>query len=450
MIKSARQIALEVIYQVNEEGAYANIALDQALLACQLNDSRDKGLVTELTYGSIKNRGHLDYILDQFAKVKTTKMDKMVRNILRLALYQMLYLERIPTSAAVNEAVNLAKKNANRGSEKFVNGILRNIDRNREKIVYPQKKRQPVQYFSVMYSFPQWMVEQWYKNYGAAQTEALCRYFNEPQPLWIRANTLKISPKELERRLLERGYQVTASHVIEEGLCLSGEFNLHQLDLFQDGYFIVQDLSSMHVAHAAAPQKGQRVLDVCSAPGGKTTHLAQLMDNTGEIVACDIHAHRLQLIEENAARLGITNIITQLADGRHLGEVLTGTFDVVLVDAPCSGLGVLGRRADARWSKRRSDIKLLAQLQQEILQQAAALTKAGGTLVYSTCTMTAEENQQVIDSFLADHSEFILDTQLTQCWGETEYQAGMVQFLPFRDHMDGFFIAKLKRSGERK
>lgn len=429
---NGRKIAVQIVHQINEEGAYANLALDKALLACPGLEQRDKGLITEIVYGSIKYRGRLDYVLNQYAQIKVNKMDPWVRNILRTALYQILFLDKIPVSAAVDQAVELAKELANSGSAKFVNGVLRNIERNREQLCYPNRGKQPVQYLTVWYSFPQWLIERLVKQYGIQATEKLCNYFNEAAPLWIRTNTLKISREELQQRLLDNGIEAVVSQRASEGLRLERGVQLHKLPLFQEGYFTVQDESSMLVAQMAQPQQHQRVLDVCSAPGGKTTHLAQLMENTGEIYACDIHQHRLGLIEENCRRLAVSNVTTILQDGLRLHERWEAeTFDLVLVDAPCSGLGVLGRRPDARWSKRAGDIPQLAAIQAELLQEAARVVKKGGTLVYSTCTITPEENQQQIAAFLAVHGDFQLEQEQ--------------QYLPFIDEMDGFYLAKMKR-----
>lgn len=444
---TAREMALQVIYQVNEEKAYANLALDKMMAKAPEMEGRDKALTTELVYGSIKYRGRLDWVLNRYAKPKVNQMDPWIRNILREGLYQLMFLDKIPPSAAVNEAVDLAKKYGKRGSEKFVNGVLRSALRGMDELAYPHRGKQPVGYLSVTYSFPEWVIQRWYRAYGLKKAEALCQYFNAPAPLWIRVNTLKMTPEALAKELEAQGIATTVSAHIPEGLRIDSPVNLHELSLFQDGCFTVQDESSMHVGRAAAPQPGQRVLDVCSAPGGKTTHMAQLMQNDGQIVACDIHPHRLELIAANCKRLGITNVQTKLQDGEHLAEAFAEPFDVVLVDAPCSGLGVLGRRADARWSKQLEDIGALSHLQQSILHQAAQVTKAGGTLVYSTCTMTEEENQQVVERFLAEHEDFELDEGLTACWSDQRPPAGMVQFLPFNDHMDGFFIAKFRRKG---
>lgn len=444
---SCRELALRILYQINEEGAYANLALDKALFSCDWLDPRDRGLITEIVYGSIKNRGRLDYILDQFASTKVKKMDKWTRNILRMALYQMLYLDKVPDSAAVNEAVKLAKRYGH--VDKFVNAVLRNILRGIETILWPDKKQDPVQYLVVMYSFPRWIIERFISHYGVEQAEQLCVYYNQPAKLWIRTNTLKITRCALKKQLEEVGLVVEESRHTPEGLKITNVENLHQLEAFQKGLFTVQDESSMLVALAAEPLSEQHVLDVCSAPGGKATHMAQLMKNTGHIYACDIHSHRLQLIEENCKRLGITNIETIQQDGTRLTERWTNSFDIVLCDVPCSGLGVLGRRADARWAKELENISGLCYIQNQILEQAAQLVVPGGTLIYSTCTITPEENVKMVEQFLQRHKEFVLDKTLTDCWLNVEKaDTGYVQFLPFVDDMDGFFIARMIRKGE--
>lgn len=439
---NSRELALKIVYQINEEGAYANLALDQALFSCDGLDPRDKGLITEIVYGSVKQRGRLDYVLNQFASTKVKKMDRWTRNILRTALYQILYLDKVPDSAAVNEAVKLAKRYGH--VDKFVNAVLRNILRGQ--IRWPEREVDPAQYLAVQYSFPLWMAERFLRQYGLEQAEQLCQWYNQPAPLWIRTNTLKTSRSALKAQLEQAGIAVSESRYTPEGLRLETAVDLHRLPAFQQGLFTVQDESSMLVALAAEPAAGQRVLDVCSAPGGKTTHMAQLMKNSGTICACDIHQHRLDLIAENCKRLGIETVSLFLQDGTCLTQRWQQPFDVVLCDVPCSGLGVLGRRADARWSKEAEDIAGLCQIQRQILEQAAQLVVPGGTLVYSTCTITPEENEQMIQQFLAQHPQFMLDETLPDCWlnmdkGETGY----VQFLPFVDQMDGFFIARMLR-----
>ena len=300
--RNSREIALKILYQIHEEGAYANLALDKALFSCQDLDPRDKGLITEIVYGSVKNRGKLDYVLNQFAKIKVKKMDRWTRNILRMALYQIMFLDKVPDSAAVDEAVKLSKRYGR--SDKFVNAVLRNYLRGQEQIVWPDREQDVIQYLAVQYSFPVWMVQRFVQQYGAEQAEQLCQWFNQPAALWIRTNTLMISRKALKEQLEQKGIAVEESRYTPEGLKILSAVNLHQLEEFQQGLFTVQDESSMLVALAAEPMPGQRVLDVCSAPGGKATHMAQLMKDDGVICACDIHQHRLDLIRENCEAVG--------------------------------------------------------------------------------------------------------------------------------------------------
>ncbi|NLT95000.1 MAG: 16S rRNA (cytosine(967)-C(5))-methyltransferase RsmB [Clostridia bacterium] len=443
----ARHLALKVLYQINEEAAYANIALDQAFDRFKLADPRDKGLVTELVYGCVKYKGRLDWVINQFAKPKVQKMAPWIRNIIRLGLYQILFLDKVPVSAAINESVKLAKKYGHSGTVKFVNGVLRNIERKKDTIVYPCVHKDPVQHISVYYSFPEWLVKRWVEDFGVENTIQLCIFFNSPSPLWVRTNTLRTSRKELMERLQDQGIKCLASEKIPEGVKIMDSIEVGRLEAFKSGMFTVQDESSMVVGHVVAPEKEQIILDVCSGPGGKTSHMAQLMENTGKILAFDVHEHRLELIRQTCQRLGITNVEVYLKDARLAGEVVKQPVDAVLVDAPCSGLGVLGRRPDARWRKNSQDITELQIIQKEILQEAARLVKPGGVLVYSTCTITREENNDVIEDFLNNNQDFYLDRNLVKFlpYESQDGQEGWIQFLPFRHQMDGFFIARMKR-----
>ena len=445
MIKqNSREVALKILYQVNEEGAYANLALDKALFLWKNEDAREKGFVTELVYGSIKQQGTLDYLLNQFAKIKVKKMDRYTRNILRMALYQIRFLDKVPESAAVDEAVKLSKRYGH--SDKFVNAVLRNYLRGKETVVWPNLEKEPVAYLATRYSYPMWIAEWFLRQFGMKQAEELCQWFNQPSTLWIRTNTLKISRRDLKQQLEAAGIIAEESLHTPEGLKIKNGMSLYQQPAFQEGLFTVQDESSMLVALAAEPEPGQRVLDVCSAPGGKATHMAQLMKNQGDIYACDIHRHRLDLVKENCKRLGVQNVKCFLQDGMMLTERWKEPFDVVVCDVPCSGLGVLGRRPDARWRKEVTDLETLCKIQERILDQAACLTAPGGTLIYSTCTITPEENQQRIRAFLRTHPDFYLDETLPDCWLQVEKgQEGYAQFLPFEDAMDGFFIARMMR-----
>ncbi|MFZ7103116.1 MAG: 16S rRNA (cytosine(967)-C(5))-methyltransferase RsmB [Peptococcaceae bacterium] len=444
---NARHFALKVLYQVNEEGAYANIALDKAFSEYSLDDLRDKGLATELVYGCVKYQGFLDWVINQFAKPQVEKMAPWIRNIIRLGLYQIIHLDKVPVSAAVNESVKLAKKYGHQGTVKFVNGILRNIARNKENLKYPSLEKEPGEHIRILYSFPGWLVGRWLQDYGLEDTVKMCAYFNEPSPLWIRTNTLKVSREELCVFLKARGITFAYSSKAPEGLKLLNTVEIGRIREFQEGLFTVQDESSMVVSHVVAPEEGQAFLDVCSGPGGKTSHLAQLMNNTGKILAFDVHQHRLELIQETCRRLGITNVITGLKDARYLAEIIAEPVDGALVDAPCSGLGVLGRRPDARWRKKPQDIIELQAMQKAILAETAKLVKPGGTLVYSTCTITKEENQDVVTEFLQKNGDFYPDDELRRFlpYPASDCREGWIQFLPFKHRTDGFFIARLKR-----
>ncbi|MDK2823508.1 MAG: rRNA (cytosine967-C5)-methyltransferase [Clostridia bacterium] len=443
----ARHLALKVLYQINEEDAYANIALDKAFSKIQLADSRDRGLVTELVYGCVKYKGFLDWVINEFAKPKIDKMAPWIRNIIRLGLYQIMFLDKVPVSAAINESVKLAKIYGHQGTVKFVNGVLRNIARNKRNLRYPNLEQKPVEHISIIYSFPQWLVERWIKDFGVKNTLQLCQYFNQPSPVWIRTNTLQINRLHLKQKLQEQDIKTIESTKTPEGLKLLNNVEIGKIKEFEAGFFTIQDESSMLVSHVLAPEAGQLILDVCSGPGGKTSHLAQLMKNTGQILAFDVHEHRLQLIKETCSRLGITNVKTELKDARFLTEFVEEQVDAVLVDAPCSGFGVLGRRPDARWRKKPEDIKDLQKIQQEILQEVSQLVKPGGTLVYSTCTITSEENNDVIIDFLNKNKDFYLDQNLPKYlpYETVEGSKGWIQFMPYTHNMDGFFIARLKR-----
>ncbi|MHB8170057.1 MAG: 16S rRNA (cytosine(967)-C(5))-methyltransferase RsmB [Thermincolia bacterium] len=443
-----REQALLVLHAVEQEGAYANLELNKVLEKSQPS-KLDRGFITELVYGTLRSLHHLDWVLGRFLSRPLDTLTPWIRNILRLTVYQLFYLDKVPPSAAVNEAVNLAKNYGHGGTVKFVNGVLRNLLRNKEKIEYPDLAKEPALYISVVYSHPLWMVEKWLAQYGQEATIELCRANNEASPTTIRTNTLRTNRAALAAKLAEEGLEVRETLYIPEGLTVSGFASLGNLPAFKEGLFQVQDESSMAVGHICRPQEGSLVIDVCSAPGGKTTHLAQLMNNRGTIIALDIHSHKLGLIRDNCQRLGITCVQAHNMDARQLPDQWKEQADLVLVDVPCSGLGVLRRRPDARWRKEAQDLPAIQKLQLEILMAAAQCVKPGGTLVYSTCTITPEENTQVIEKFLAAHPEFAKE-DLTPSLPEPLRQLdlpstkeGYLQLLPHLHGMDGFFIAKI-------
>ncbi len=448
-VVTARGLALSILSRVEKEGAYANILLQHQVGL--LPDLRDRQLATALVNGVLKHRLTLDYALRQHLRGPMSNFDVVVRGILRLGAFQLLYLDRIPAAAAVGESVELAKREAAKFAS-LVNGVLRQVERQGWEISWPDPRREPVRYLCVRYSHPDWMVRRWWKRWGLAETEKLCQANNEPAPTWIRANTLKNSPEELLVRLQAAGIEAERGERVPESLRMTGFGALERLSGFREGLFTVQDESSQLVAHLLAPLPGEQVLDVCSAPGGKTTHLAQLMADQGRILAFDVHEHKLPFVAASAERLGIHIIQTQQGDARELPGVKAKSQDRVLVDAPCSGLGVLRRKSDLRWHKQEEELQVFPPLQQSILERAAETVKIGGELVYSTCTIEPEENFEVAKAFRKRHPEFIpvdltesLPFHLTDDGDRKQAEKGMLQLLPHRHGMDGFFLAKFRR-----
>ena len=445
---SAREAALNVLYRVEEKGAYANIELNRVLSQNQVQGP-DRALATELVYGTVRMQGSIDYVLNLFLKKPLDALPVWILLILRLGVYQMLYMDKIPDRAAVNEAVNLAKKYGHPGTVKFVNGVLRNISRSRENIKFPSRDKDLADFISTVYSHPKWLVKRWLSLYGEEDTEKLCAVDNQAPPVTVRTNTLRISRDELLKRLAQEEVNCRPGRFAPEGIILDTVPSIAGLPSFQEGLFQVQDESSMLVAHALGAQPGSNVLDACAAPGGKTTHIGQLMNNRGRIKAFDIHQHKLDLVKDNCRRLGIEIVDVCAGDSRDLPADLKCWADFALVDAPCSGLGVLRRRPDSRWNKEESTIKELVPLQEEILLSAAWTVKPGGVLVYSTCTISPEENEEMIKWFLETNGEFALeplDNIIFQ--GKEEIlgkKRGMIQMLPHVHGTDGLFIARLRR-----
>ena len=448
---SARGAALAVLGQVLDEGAYTNLAINKYLRTHEL-ESMERRLFTELVYGTVKALGTIDWYLAQCVSRPLEQLDKNVLNILRLSAYQLLYLERIPAAAACNEAVKLTRCVSHEGSAKLVNGVLRGLLRKEQagELALPDPEQDDAGYLALKYYHPRWLVKRWLGPWGKEGTEALLAFNNTSAPVCLRTNTLVTTRERLLTELTElteltgAGAELEPSRWCAEGIVVRklGTLGLGELLAKFPDSFYVQDESSMLVAGLVAPQPGMAVLDMCSAPGGKTTHLAQLMQNKGSIIACDVHEHKLQLIAENAARLGISIIKPTLNDGTVLRAEWLGKFDRVLVDAPCSGMGVLRRRAEARWRKQRKDLKLFPPMQLQILQNAARYVKAGGRLVYSTCTIEQSENHYLIEEFLANNPAWQRVPFAHPLSGELVDE---LQLLPQVDNIDGFYICVLER-----
>ena len=439
----AREVALRIINDVTQNHAYANIALAREINRQKLSD-QDRRFITELVYGSVKAQETLDWMIGFYVTRPVSTIAPIILNILRMGMYQMFFLTKIPVSAACNQAVELTKKYGHVGTVKFVNAVLRNAVRTPEKIVYPKREQDVVKFLSLTYFHPEWLVARWVDRLGAEAAENLCSINNVTPALCLRTNTLKNNRDELLAVLENEGVVAEASHWTPEGIVCHSTPALSSLQSLSTGLFQIQDESSMLVAHVLDPQPGEFIIDTCAAPGGKTTHIAALMNNKGRILANDIYEHKLLLIKENAARLGITIIDSLELDATLIGTKFSGQADRVLVDAPCSGLGVLRRKADSRWRKEENMLKELPRLQRTILHSAADCVKVGGVLVYSTCTTEREENQAVVESFLRSRPEFVLE-QTGKFLPVAGHDDEMVQLWPHVDHVDGFFIARLTR-----
>ena len=442
---NARELALQILQEVFTGGAYANLSLSKHLNSAKLSPV-DRRFVTELVYGTTKACGTLDWMLGHYIKKPLSQTDPLVVNILRLGLYQLLFLDKIPASAAVNEAVSLARKLANPGASGFVNAVLRSAVREPEKIRFPNPAKDPVRHIALREYHPEWLVRRWIARIGQEETLKLCKFDNTQPPLSLRTNTLKISREDLLQKFSEAGVEAEISRLAPEGiLCYRG--GAEPLHFLREGLCQAQDESSMLASHVVAPQAGEFVIDACAAPGGKSTHLAALMQNRGRVLACDVHEHKIALIEDNCRRLGTDIVEPRLQDSATLHEQFSSLADRVLVDAPCSGLGVLRRRPDARWRKEDS-LRDLPGLQRAILSSAAQCVKPGGVLVYSTCTLEESENEAVVRQFLANNANFSLDSA-GQPLPEPR-QETMLTLWPQRDGTDGFFIARMRRSVEER
>ncbi|NLN06418.1 MAG: 16S rRNA (cytosine(967)-C(5))-methyltransferase RsmB [Firmicutes bacterium] len=446
---SAREAALLALESVLEEGAYVNLALAKVLSGHAL-DERDRRLVAEITYGVVTYKLTLDWIIMQLTGRPADKLDRPVLLVLYIGLYQLFYLDKIPAPAAVHTSVELIKKTKKRALAGFVNGVLRGALRRKNNLPWPDKKEEnTAEYLSLRYAHPLWMVKRWLDRLGPEETEKLLAANNMAPPVTIRVNTLRTDRESLLSRLAAEGVEAEASGITPEAIIIKSSPGLGSLASYKDGLFQVQGESAILASRILAPAPGSRVLDMCSAPGGKTTHLAALMQNRGEIVALDIYPHRLELVKANARRLGAAIITTVLLDGREITPGQYGLFNYILLDAPCTCLGVIRRKPDIKWRRREKEIGILAALQKELLERAAAVLAPDGVLVYSTCTNEPEETTEQIDSFLERHPEFT-SSPFTVSLPPTRRQQsvyGGIQLYPHVHGVDGFFLARLRKAG---
>ena len=442
-----RELILGVLLEVTRDGEYSHIALRNVLSKYQYLDKKERAFITRVTEGTLEHMIEIDYIINQFSNVKVNKMKPVIRCIMRSAVYQLKYMDSVPDSAVCNEAVKLATKKGFHTLKGFVNGVLRNIARNLDKIEYPSEGNY-VEYLSVKYSMPTWILEQWLAVFDKKTVECMLEDFLKEKPTTIRCNLNQCSVEELVETLQNEGVTVEKHPYLPYALWISGYDYLADLMSFQIGMFYVQDISSMLVAHLADPKQGDTVIDVCAAPGGKSIHVAELLKGTGRVEARDLTDYKVGLIQENIERTQMQNMIAVKWDATVLDEDAVGTADIVIADLPCSGLGVMGKKTDLKYKMTLDSAKELAALQKEILAKVQAYVKSEGTLVYSTCTVHVRENMENVNWFLKQYPEFELvpiQTLLPEELRESVEKEGCLQFIPGVHKSDGFFIAKFRK-----
>ncbi|MBI5181301.1 MAG: 16S rRNA (cytosine(967)-C(5))-methyltransferase RsmB [Nitrospirae bacterium] len=447
MERGARRASLNILIRLDTKEGFADELLKEVFDTTSFSVI-DRAFITELVYGVLRQRNLLDWIIEKASKRQIKKSSALIRNILRLGAYQLLFLDKVPVSAAVNESVKLAKEKE-RWSSGFVNAVLRNIDRERERIPYPEPEEHPIEFISVRYSHPAWLVKRWIEKYGFDKTIELCRLNNDAPPFTIRANRLKIKRKELKELLKKDIDSIEDCSVSSNGLILKGVSNISENPAFKEGLFYVQDEAAQMISHILDPKPSENILDACAAPGGKTTDIAELMGNKGNVIALDVSKKGIGLLKENCERLGINIVKPYLKDAaKDISDITKDKFDKILIDAPCSGLGIIRRHPEGKWQKKEELIFESQKIQKTIIENLSKYLKSGGVLVYSTCSTENEENEDVVEGFLNNHPAFKVD-DIKQYLPETGRmlvdEKGFLHTSPLDYKIDGFFAARLRK-----
>ena len=441
IFSGVRGIAVKILNRVERTDAYLDKMLDHEIKQGDF-DSSDKALLYELVHGVVRWQGRLDWILAGFYKGQFSKAIPLMKNALRVALYQIMFLDRIPDYAIVNEAVEFVKKLAGQKPADISNAVLRNIIRNKQNLRYPDPNENEIGYLAAYYSHPAWMVKRWLDRFGREETEQLLASNNEKPGITLRVNTLKITVEEFKKELDKQEINFIQSSYMPNYFKLTNLSNITQLKLFTEGYCTIQDESTGVAVQSLKPEPGMRVLDMCAAPGGKSAYIAELMENKGEVVALDVFSTRVAQMQESFDRLGTSIVNSKSMDALEYND---GLFDRVLVDAPCTGMGTLAKKPDIKWKKEILDIRKMTETQNRLLDKAAEMVKPGGIIVYSTCTTEPEENIQVVNHFLKQHPNFVLEVNLTEFEQQFANPEGGLQTFPHRHGMDGAFSARLIR-----
>lgn len=450
-VETPRDLALRVLNGLSRKPGFSASSLDTLFKSKPELEERDRAFISQLVQGAVRWQARLDWTIGQTSDVSLKKISPPVLNVLRLALYQVFFLDRVPESAAVNEAVKQAKKRHPPYVVSFVNAVLRKACSKKNQLSFPDRRKNPVEYLSVFHSYPEWLVRKWIREWGIDFAEALLDAQNRIPALTVRSNSLKINRGDLIHRLQEEiGSAGKATPYSPQGVRLEDfRGRVDRNKAFQDGLFQVQDEAAQVASILLSPAAGETVLDVCAGYGGKTTHLAELMGDRGKVIALDMNRTRLVSLVTNAVRLGIRSAAAVAADAsRNLSFLLRARFDRIVVDAPCSGLGVISRHPDGKWNKKEEDIPRLAQVQKGILNSACSLLRPGGTLLYVTCTLSREENEEVVEACLAGNKDLALVDlkERAPLWARDLIDdRGFLRTFPHRHGMDGFFGALLRK-----
>ena len=434
---NSREIALNIVSRVLDEGAYSNLVLSKELNETNLDD-KDRALVTELVYGTIRRKNTLDTIISNFVK-DIKLMDKKVLNILRIAIYQMHFLDKVPEFAACNEAVELAKSISEQNG-KLVNGILRSYTKNPDDI---EVSNGVIDRLAYQYSYEPWFIRMIYKQYGEKDGKKILSGLNQTPKVTVRVNNTKADFDEVYDRLEEMGYDIEEGYACPEAIIIRGGRSIESNPLFIEGAITVQDESAMLVAPLLDLEENDTVLDLCAAPGGKTTHIAELLEGKGKVYGFDLHENKLSLIKDNAERLGLNNIEIKEMDATKIDSLYASSADKVLIDVPCSGIGIIRKKPEIKWNKTRKSLKELIPTQREIMENAWQYLKNGGTMIYSTCTLNKEENEDNVEWFVNKHKDAQVEKIFLGSMDNFVYNSdGSLTILP-NEYMDGFYIAKI-------
>ena len=446
---NSRELILGILLEVNKEGQYSHLVIRSTLEKYQYLEKQERAFITRVCEGTLEYKLRLDYILNQFSTVPAEKMKPVIRELLRSSVYQILYMDSVPDSAVCNEAVKLARKKGFYNLTGFVNGVLRKVAREYGSIRFPGKE-EPEDYLSVIYSMPKWLVQRFLEQYGFEKTEKMLESFLKEKPTTIRIREYLVEKEAVLESLKSQKVTVEKAPYIENAYYLKDYDYLPALDAFRVGSIQVQDVSSMLVGEIADPKEGDYVIDLCAAPGGKTLCIADKLKGTGRVDARDISRTKTDYIRENAIRQNFLNVVVTEKDATQLDSESLEKADIVLADVPCSGLGVMGRKTDIKYKLNPAKMQELVGLQREILEQASTYVKPGGTLIYSTCTIGKEENQDNVEWFLEHYPYELesLDPYLCEELKSETTRKGYLQLLPGVHQCDGFFIARLKRKTE--